>query len=336
MLTSEPFHPLPHLKWAYVQTILGSSRIRAIGKNPMLSEAENMILETKEGVRLLGSYSTQKNTKKKGLVLLIHGWEGSIDSTYMLTTGKYIYRNGYDVFRLNLRDHGKSHHLNKGLFFATLLDEVFDAVHQVAQMVYDIPVFLAGFSLGGNFVLRIIKKVRNNAIENLRHAVSISPVLDPDKATDKIDNDSIIQRYFLKKWLTSLAKKQRLFPHVYDFSEVFNLRSIREITNKLIPLHTGFMNAKTYFKEYSLLDNTLKDLSIPTTIITSEDDPIIPVKDFYLLNTNKMTNLIIHRHGGHNGFIDGFLFSTWYERKMVELFDGIVREDLGHRRLTLN
>jgi hypothetical protein len=54
-LTSEPFHPLPHLKWAYVQTILGSSRIRAIGKNPMLSEAENMILETKEGVRLLGS-----------------------------------------------------------------------------------------------------------------------------------------------------------------------------------------------------------------------------------------------------------------------------------------
>ena len=103
MLTSEPFHPLPHLKWAYVQTILGSSRIRAIGKNPMLSEAEDMILETKEGVRLLGSYSTQKNTKKKGLVLLIHGWEGSIDSTYMLTTGKYIYRNGYDVFRLNLR-----------------------------------------------------------------------------------------------------------------------------------------------------------------------------------------------------------------------------------------
>ena len=121
---------LPHLKWAYVQTILGSSRIRAIGKNPMLSEAQNMILETKEGVRLLGSYSTQKNTKKKGLVLLIHGWEGSIDSTYMLTTGKYIYRNGYDVFRLNLRDHGKSHHLNKGLFFATLLDEVYDAVHQ--------------------------------------------------------------------------------------------------------------------------------------------------------------------------------------------------------------
>jgi len=325
---SESFRPLPHLRGAYVQTILGSSWIRAIRKNPMLSEAENIILETKEGVRLLGSYSAQKHTKKKGLVLLIHGWEGSIDSTYMINTGKYIYGNGYDVFRLNLRDHGKSHHLNKGLFFSTLLDEVFDAVHQVAEMAHDIPVFLAGFSLGGNFVLRIVKKVQKHGIKNFHHAVSISPVLDPNKATEKIDNDPLIQRYFLKKWLTSLTKKQRLFPIEYDLSDIMDLRSIREITEKLLPRHTDFKNAEAYFQKYTLLNDTLKDLLVPTTIITSEDDPIIPVKDFYLLTTNQTTNIIIHSYGGHNGFIDGFLFSTWYERKMVELFDGIVREEM--------
>jgi predicted alpha/beta-fold hydrolase len=62
--------------------------------------------------------------------------------------------------------------------------------------------------------------------------------------------------------------------------------------------------------------------------VSIEDDPIISVKDFYLLTTNKTTNIIIHSYGGHNGFIDGFLFSTWYEKKMVELFDEIVREEL--------
>lgn len=328
MLISEPFRPLPHLRGAYVQTILGSSRIRAIRKNAMLSEAQNVILETRKGVRLLGSYSPQKHSKRKGLVLLIHGWEGSIDSTYMINTGNFIYRNGYEVFRLNLRDHGKSHHLNKGLFFSTLLDEVFDAAHQVAEMSHNIPVFLAGFSLGGNFVLRIVKKVQKHSIKNFRHAVCISPVLNPDKATEKIDNARLIQRYFLKKWRTSLIKKQRLFPSEYDFSDILDLRSIREITEKLLPRHTDFKNATEYFQKYSLLNDTLKDLLIPTTIITSEDDPIIPVRDFYFLTTNQTTDLIIHRYGGHNGFIDGFLFITWYERKMVELFDEIVRKEL--------
>ena len=328
MSISEHFRPLPHLRGAYVQTILGSSRIRAIRKNAMLSEAENVILETKEGVRLLGSYSPQKHAKRKGLVLLIHGWEGSIDSTYMINTGNFIYVNGYEVFRLNLRDHGKSHHLNKGLFFSTLLDEVFDAAHQVAEMAHNIPVFFAGFSLGGNFVLRIVKKVQKHSIKNLRHAVCISPVLNPDKATEKIDNAPFIQRYFLKKWLTSLTKKQRLFPSEYDFSDILDLRSIREITEKLLPRHTDFKNVKEYFQKYSLLNDTLTDLLIPTTIITSEDDPIIPVKDFYLLTTNQTTNIIIHSYGGHNGFIDGFLFNTWYEKKMIELFDEIVRKEL--------
>jgi predicted alpha/beta-fold hydrolase len=96
-----------------------------------------------------------------------------------------------------------------------------------------------------------------------------------------------------------------------------------------LPRHTDFKNAKEYFQKYSLLNDTLKDLLIPTTIITSEDDPIISVKDFYLLTTNQTTNIIIHSYGGHNGFIDGFLFITWYERKMVELFDEIVRKELG-------
>jgi predicted alpha/beta-fold hydrolase len=294
----------------------------------MLSEAQHVILETRKGVRLLGSYSPQKHSKRKGLVLLIHGWEGSIDSTYMINTGHFIYRNGYEVFRLNLRDHGKSHHLNKGLFFSTLLDEVFDAARQVGEMAHNIPVFLAGFSLGGNFVLRIVKKVQKHRIKNFRHAVCISPVLNPDKATEKIDNAPLIQRYFLKKWRTSLIKKQRLFPSEYNFADILDLRSIREITEKLLPRHTDFKNATEYFQKYSLLNDTLKDLLIPTTIITSEDDPIIPVKDFYFLTTNQTTNIVIHRYGGHNGFIDGFLFITWYERKMVELFDEIVRKEL--------
>ena len=85
-------------------------------------------------IRLLGSHSRHPATVPKGLVVLLHGWEGSIDSTYMRCTGRALYRRGYDLFRLNYRDHGCSHRLNEGIFYAVLLDEVFEAVAQAAAL----------------------------------------------------------------------------------------------------------------------------------------------------------------------------------------------------------
>ena len=106
---------------------------------------------------------------------------------------------GVDVFRLNFRDHGPSHHLNTGIFYAVLLDEVFDAVSQICAAQYPAPTFLAGFSLGGNFALRIARRCATHPIPGLAQVVGISPVLDPYKTTDHIDNNRFILKYFLKK-----------------------------------------------------------------------------------------------------------------------------------------
>ncbi|MBC2745388.1 MAG: alpha/beta fold hydrolase, partial [Desulfosarcina sp.] len=167
------------LKPAGVQTVLASAGLRAWGENPMVDAAREIILTTGEGVRLLGYMSRQPRPHNKGLVILLHGWEGSSESTYIRTTGRFLFRRGFDVFRLNLRDHGPSHHLNTGVFYAVLLEEVFDAVHQITEAENGRPVFLAGFSLGGNFALRIARKCATQPINSLTQVVSISPVLDP-------------------------------------------------------------------------------------------------------------------------------------------------------------
>ena len=46
-----------------------------------------------EGVRLKGYHSAVKETPK-GLVILIHGWEGSAESAYIVNTGRYLFRHG--------------------------------------------------------------------------------------------------------------------------------------------------------------------------------------------------------------------------------------------------
>lgn len=319
----EIFKPPFYLKSAFSQTLLASSRVRTWGKNSMLTAAKEVILNPIDDIRLQGFYSPRPDRQSRGLVMLLHGWEGSVNSSYMLGTGKFLYNHGYSVFRLNYRDHGDTHHLNPGLFYAVLLDEVFNAVRQVSEYERELPFYLAGFSMGGNFALRIARKYVENPIDNLAHIVSISPVLDPEKSTCAIDDVYLLRYYFLKKWQRSLQKKQACFPDLYDFSEVLTLNTVVEMTDLMLERYSDYERASAYFRDYAVLDDALADVPIPTTIITAEDDPIIPADDFYNLKLNSQADLIIHRYGGHNGFLETASGRAWYERKMIKVFNAL-------------
>ena len=321
MTAGNSFKPPWYLQNGQLQTILASSPFRAWGNNPATDTAREIIVETPQGIRLQAFHSARKPEDTMGSVILLHGWEGSVDSTYIARTAKALYQRGYDIFRLNFRDHGSSHHLNQGIFYAILLEEVLQAVQQLSANKASKSTFLVGFSLGGNFALRISRAMRHAPIKNLRHVVAISPVLDPEKATVRIDRQAIIRRYFLKKWFQSLQIKQGLFPETYDFSEVFKLDTIMAVTDKMLENYSEYGSASEYFKAYSILHDSIDDLSVPTTIITAADDPIIPVEDFYQLKLNHLSRLIIHTHGGHNGFINGFFLKSWYEQKLADWFD---------------
>lgn len=320
---ADAFHPRFPLKNAHVQSILSSLRIRAIGARAWISGSREQTLTSDAGVRLQGFYTPLRNTASKGLVILLHGWEGSAESTYILTTGRYLYENGYEIFRLNYRDHGHSHHLNAGLFFATNLGEVFESVRQAAALSKAAPVFLAGFSLGGNFALRIAAECAAFPIPSLRHVVAISPVLDPSNATDRIDRAPLYREYFLKKWRRSLRKKQHLFPERYHFNgALLRSESCRKMTEALLSHQCEFKTPDEYFDGYNLTGGRLKKMAVPTTLITAADDPIIAVDDFERLQLSLETRMIIHRHGGHNGFITGLFSGTWHERFMTGVFGG--------------
>jgi len=314
------FLPPVHLRGAYTQTVLSSSRLRTLGANPMLAASREVLLDTEDGVRLQGFYSPQPHKGPKGLVILLHGWEGSAVSTYILHTGKFLYAQGYEVFRLNFRDHGNTHHLNEGVFYCTLLDEVFSAVKQAADLSGNGDAYLAGFSLGGNFALRIACRCASEPIERIRHVMAVSPVVDPENATCAIDKSPLLRRYFLKKWRRSLRRKQALFPGLYDFAPVLRLTSVRSLTDALIR-HSGvYRDTGEYFRGYTVTGSFLEKAGVPLTIIAAQDDPAIPVEDFHRLRLVPHGKLVIHTWGGHNGFLYGLRASTWYQRKMLELF----------------
>jgi len=315
---TDTFNPPFYMRSAVVQTLL-ASLVRMQGVNPMLIAAKEVVLNPVDDVRLQGFYSPQADQRAKGVVMLLHGWEGSVNSAYILRTGKFLYEHGFSIFRLNYRDHGDTHRLNRGLFYAVLLEEVFRAVQQIAKEAANLSFYLIGFSMGGNFALRIARQCIERPIQNLKHIFSISPVLDPEKSTNAIDAYPLLRKYFRNKWSRSLMKKEACFPDLYNFSAVLPLTTVAEMTEVMIRRYSDYKSASEYFHHYAVLGDALADLTVPTTIVTSQDDPIIPVCDFYDLRLHPSTELIIHRYGGHNGFLETISGKTWYEKKIMDV-----------------
>ena len=286
----------------------------------MLDAAQDRILHCGDGVRLKGSFSP--NPDNKALVIFLHGWEGSQDSTYVVACGRHMYNQGASVFRLNYRDHGDTHELNEGLFYSTLFNEVFDAVKQAADMADGAPVYIVGFSLGGNFSLRIARSFRDFTLRNLKHIFAISPVVDPWGAAPLIDKNWLYKRYFIKKWTASLKKKQALFPDLYDFDYALSERNVMSMTDKLIPKYSDYPNMESYFNAYRVDQHDLEHCPVPISLITSRDDGIIPFEDSQTLALNENARLIIHDHGGHNGFFQSLTGPTWYDDYVSSLVFG--------------
>jgi hypothetical protein len=300
------------LRNPHLQTILSSLKVRARGEKQLDSEAREILVGAGDGVRLLGYYNRHKAGSSRGLILLLHGWEGGADSTYMMTTGGFFYRQGFDIFRLNFRDHGDSHHLNEGLFNSSLIEETHRAAQNIADMQGNLPFFIVGFSLGGNFAMRMALRHGSHPIRNLRQVVAISPVLDPRKATDAMDRGLFVYRsYFVKKWKRSLRKKQSLVPRRYNFDFLMKCETLMEITDRILPRYSSYPTAEEYFRTYTLTGRRFIELSVPLLVLTAADDPIIPVEDFRELEGNHHLRVQVERYGGHCGFLQDYRLRSW-------------------------
>ncbi|HXS73852.1 MAG TPA: alpha/beta fold hydrolase [Rhodanobacteraceae bacterium] len=322
------FHPPWLLRNPHVQSTLASSGLRRVllrGRARELeSRAREMILDAGDGVRLQGFITTQKvRSRPRGLAVLFHGWEGSVRSTYLLQTGGRLLREGWDVFRLNFRDHGDTHHLNPGLFHSCLLDEAIGAVRELTRMHTATPRVVIGFSLGGNFALRVALRGPQAGLA-LDGAVAICPVIDPHQGLFSVERAPwFYHAYFMYKWRRSLRRKQRAFPQDHLFAPNELRADMRALTQALVRRHTDFGTLENYLDGYSVGGDALSQLEVPSWILTSRDDPVIPVSDFERLNLPPNVELDISAHGGHCGFISDLRLSSFAEDYIAEKLAGL-------------
>lgn len=302
------FRPRWPWRYGHAQTILASGPLRRAAvlrwARDLRGREQRVVVDAGAGVRLSGCHTSQQSrTGARGLAIIVHGWEGSVDSTYVLESGARLLADGWDVLRLNLRDHGGSHALNPGLFHSGLIDEVVAAVGTLTQRYRAPRMLIAGYSLGGNFALRVALRAPAAGIA-LDRALAVCPVIDPGHSMRAMEaGTAVYERYFLRRWGGSLRRKQAAFPATAYFEPGELRLSLRELTRVLVARHTDYGGLDAYFDAYAVGGQRLAALTVPTAILTARDDPVIPVADFEALPTPAALTLNIAPCGGHCGFL---------------------------------
>ena len=94
------FLPPRGLRSGHIQSLISSSGLRrrfVLKRAVALRQFERVwTLDGGDGIRLQGLYSRQEGDSR-GLVVLLHGWEGSVNSNYVLANGARLFDEGFDV-----------------------------------------------------------------------------------------------------------------------------------------------------------------------------------------------------------------------------------------------
>lgn len=313
IISQPPIRP----KNKHIQSLLASSKIRLLRlrkSNPVIENETKQTLKS-ELATLLGFY-TKNEQPTDTVAILLHGWEGSSQSTYIQLLADTLYRDGLDIFRLNLRDHGDSHHLNEELFHSCRINEVVHAVKEIQNQFPNKKFIMCGFSLGGNFALRVAAKAKDAGL-SFDHVFAVSPPIIPKHSMQAIHGSKIYNKYFLRKWKRSLHIKQGLFPHLFGNQNWQDEENLERLTQMLIVAHTEYTSTDDYFNGYSITPETIEEIDCPTHVITAWDDPVIPFKDFSTIDRLPQIKIITSKFGGHCGFVQGLSMRSWVEDHVI-------------------
>ncbi|HKP47159.1 MAG TPA: alpha/beta fold hydrolase [Pyrinomonadaceae bacterium] len=267
---------------------------------------EERIFETAPDVKVLGHCRWQPERLAHPTLIIWHGIEGSSASTYMFGTAEKAFRAGFNVIRMNLRTCGGTEHLTPTIYHGGLTDDLREVVKQLIEVDKLKQVLLAGFSLGGNMVLKLSGEYGDQPPPEVLAVVAVSPSIDLAASAELILKRSnwLYHRDFVYRLKKRVRTKRRLFPDRYDTRGLWKVWTLREFDDKFTSGAHGFTGADDYYHKASSI-RVIDRIRIPTMIIHAQDDPFIPFAPLTdpLVTNNPYILLVGPERGGHVAFV---------------------------------
>ena len=292
-------------------------------KLPRLPAATERLFEVEPGTRLLAKCHWQRDPQRHPTLVLIHGLEGSSESPYMLGIAEKGFASGFNILRMNQRNCGGTEHLTPTLYDAGLSEDYQAVLEELIERNGLSEIFFAGYSMGGNLVLKMAGELGPHAPRELRGISAVCPGLDLAASSDAIaqPHNFLYERHFLSRYRRRLQRKVKLFPERYSAEGVARLQRLGEWDEAITAPTGGYHGAADYYYRTSAL-RVVAGIRVPTLIITAQDDPIVPFASFCDpgIVDNPFITMIATQYGGHCGFISRYAGDErfWAEPRVVE------------------
>ena len=268
---------------------------------PVHQERERIRLSDGDFLDLDWSYS---KLASRELIVVLHGLEGDAQRPYMLGTASYFNENNVDSVCINLRGCSGEDNLKYRSYHSGATEDLQDVLQHIIDSRNYESIFLKGFSLGGNLVLKYLGEGRevSNQIK-AAVAVSVPCYLQGSCRELHTFKNVLYANRFKKHLILRLTKKLERFPNKVSDHELKSIQTLYDFDNVYTAAAHGFLNADDYYEKSSSLQ-FLKHISRPTLVINALNDSFLspecfPVKD---AKENNYLFLEMPKHGGHVGF----------------------------------
>lgn len=316
--------PRRGLRGGHVQTIASFFLPRRIALLP----GERRLIEVEPGVQVLCHCHWQKDRETALTVIVVHGLEGSSESQYMLGIAAKGLASGMNVVRMNQRNCGGTDGLSPTLYHSGRSQDIAAVAQNLIDQDRISRFALAGFSMGGNLVLKLAGEWGSAGPPQFRAVAAVCPSINLAASADALHlpANRLYEYYFMWQLRRRLMAKAHLFPGIFDTSRLRGVTTLRDFDDKVTAYYCGFAGASDYYQR-SAAANVVERIAVPALIVHAANDPFIRIlpETRQKILSNPSITFVETEDGGHCSFLsaadgdDG----RWAETQAVEFLRGL-------------
>jgi predicted alpha/beta-fold hydrolase len=268
-------------------------------------------------------------------VMLLHGLEGSPQSHYVSGLLSQAYARGWGASLLVFRGCGSEANRARRFYHSGETEDLAFAFAELSGRWPDRVWFAVGVSLGGNVLLKWLGERGSAIASRIRAAAAISVPFDLEAGARHISRGFArpYDRSFLRSLRRKAVAKLSRYPELFDREKLARAKTVYEFDDAVTaPVH-GFASAHDYYEKSSSMQ-FLRNIRVPTLLLSSEDDPFVPREVLQRARQTAAANPVLtvefHGAGGHVGFVEG----SWpwrpvyyAERRVFRFFEESMERD---------
>lgn len=279
---------------------------------------KSKLYETEPGVQILVQ-SQRPPGEPLAELILVHGLEGSGDAGYARSLAQAALEAGYAAHRYNMRSCGGTEHLSgTTLYHSGQTGDLLAVLHELKRQV---PIFLIGFSLGGNVALKLAGEQGEAAKELIAGVAAVSTPIDLAACVKRLHRPSnvLYSRRFLTRLKQRIRLKDKLSPGLFPLDGLDHVKTIYDFDDRFTAPAFGFGTADNYYATQSS-NQFLDRIRVPALLVQAKDDPLIPFEVYQnaSFSHNSYLQLLAVEHGGHLGFLAKTKPRFWLDEILLE------------------